>query len=688
VGEKSGDPECRDEQSEMRLGGCGCLRVTWLLQSIVLLLNRTPLKGVLSRIYDLGVHHVVSALSKHPAVFCILGTGSYFEKRVTYGLSDVDLIIVLHERVTRADAGPREIAYTYERVRRMFPFLGRWHEKEANLIFLSDIAAGFPAPDSFRIRFKQGRLVPLYGDLPGDIVSGAITSSEVIAEIDTLLRFSLVADPRHARRLVFWKRVFAKLIALAELLDLPDLSKEMEAHRELRFLAEDDIQLFFRNGDRGQLFSLLLVLTRRIFDAVAAREPKVKIQPVAVPERAAANAASGPLPRPFSYAFDPANDHRLSIRHIPSVPIGLAPRMLYFSVDDRIPLLELNGVAYDAIQRLRHAEPPQSLDDENALVSAEGFLFIATRQPRFVDVIPLDPLQFANVYAAAFGDSLEFAIPASILAEQQAIATDIFRGLAHMYRANDGTVTKLPHPCIYREHDAEVIENALRVLRVRVASAPEWISIQHSSDLFEYLRSTHPECAHFLSELERYQRSQYGDLSLGETRANNLYRCLHQFMSQALIGAATITVAPPHQHLGISVGVITRNRAGDLAEMLDSLTRQMRPPDEVLVVDNGSTDHTQAVLEGFRDRLPIRCQFLEQADIPGARNLVIESAAHDIVSFIDDDCISEPEWLAAVEQGFLRADNIGIVGGWVRHEPAPRRSTVDNYYRVFHHTKS
>ena len=85
--------------------------------------------------------------------------------------------------------------------------------------------------------------------------------------------------------------------------------------------------------------------------------------------------------------------------------------------------------------------------------------------------------------------------------------------------------------------------------------------------------------------------------------------------------------------------------------------------------------------------MPIRLQFLSEPNIPKARNLVIESTSNEIISFIDDDCISEPGWLAAVERGFLRAENIGIVGGWVRHEPAPRRSSVDNYYQTFHHTK-
>jgi len=38
-----------------------------------------------------------------------------------------------------------------------------------------------------------------------------------------------------------------------------------------------------------------------------------------------------------------------------------------------------------------------------------------------------------------------------------------------------------------------------------------------------------------------------------------------------------------------------------------------------------------------------------------------------------------------VERGFLRADNIGMVGGWVIHEPAMSPSMIDTYYSLFHH---
>jgi len=659
--------------------------VTRLLQWLVLRLNLTSLNPLYSRIYDFGLRRAVAALSKHPAVFCILGTGSYFEGRPVYGLSDVDLIIVLDERVNRADGAIGELAHIYGRLRRIFPFLGPWQERQANLIFLSEIAAGFPVPERFSVRFKQARLVPLYGELPSDLIGGSLTTCELLTEINTLLRSSVMAEPRDTERLIFWKRIFTKLNGLAELLELNDWSREIAEQPELAFLGEGDELLFFRTSEPDRLFALQLRLSRRIFESVATREPKLKIRPVLITSD---GSRSGQISRFESGLFASALGGVRCIKNIPSVHVALVSGLPSFSVDDYIPLLEIREAVYDGLQHLRHVKLRGPTTDETALVSADGFLFMATRKQWLTEILPLDPVQFASVYAAVFADSVEFEMPTSILAEQQVTVGAMFRGYAHTYRNDGNRITKLSQPCIYREHDGTVIESALLLLRARVAGAPEWTLVESSKDLFEYFRRRYPECESFLTELERYRNCLQGDLSLGETKANNLYHSLHQFMSQALTEAKTIAIDSPHGHLNITVGVITRNRAGDLAEMLESLTRQQRPPDEVVVVDNGSTDHTQAVLEKFRDRLPLRCQFLERADIPGARNLVLETATHEIVSFIDDDCISEPEWLASVETAFLRADNIGVVGGWVTHQPAPRHTTVDNYYNLFHHVKS
>jgi len=661
--------------------------MAWL-QAIIIVLNRTRLARGFERIYALGLRLLVARLTNHPAVFCVFGCGSYFDGRPVYGLSDIDLIIVLRESVQRFDAAPGEIAHLYEGVRRFFPFLGRWHEKEGSLIFLSDVRAGLPIPESFRIRYKQGRLVPVCGEhWPDDLICGPVTTSEAITEIDTLVRLPLVEDSRHTRQLVFWKRIFAKVIALADMLDLPHLATEARAHPLLAFMRADDTTLFVRARRPDRLFAALLSLARQICEAIQSREPRVPVRLVPASRRADAPIAA-PTDPPCSAALALLERHgHVTLKMLPSIPLGLMPRLLYFPIDKAIPLAELHEDAYTGVHRVRRALLEHGTVDENLLLSADGCLFIATRQATYVDVVPLDCLQFANVYAAAHTGSLDFEMPAGVLAEQQAMAEGMFRALAHLYRTHDGHVTKLSYPCIYREDDADVIENALRILRVRLASGSDRLLFHRSRDMLDHLGQRYPESQEVVRELARYWRYVLGDRD-AEPVANNVYRCLHQLVWQVLSGAERLTLDSPHQHLGITVGVITRNRARDLAEMLESLTRQRRQPDEVLVVDNGSTDDTPAVIERFHDRLPIRCRLLAEPGIPQARNLVIEEAAHDIVSFIDDDCISEPTWLEAVERGFLRADNVGIVGGWVRHEPAAQPSSVDNYYRVFHHTKS
>ena len=121
------------------------------------------------------------------------------------------------------------------------------------------------------------------------------------------------------------------------------------------------------------------------------------------------------------------------------------------------------------------------------------------------------------------------------------------------------------------------------------------------------------------------------------------------------------------EKLSISVAVITFNRAEWLKDALSSLTRQTRLPDEVVVVDNGSKDHTKDVVLSFRDRLNIRYVYEPIRGIPHARNAAIRSATGDIIASIDDDCVADENWLKQIEIPFIKDPNIGVVGGNVTY---------------------
>ena len=115
--------------------------------------------------------------------------------------------------------------------------------------------------------------------------------------------------------------------------------------------------------------------------------------------------------------------------------------------------------------------------------------------------------------------------------------------------------------------------------------------------------------------------------------------------------------------LSASIVVVTRNRPDDLARLLESLTLQTRVPDEVLIIDNGSTVSYEPVFARFCDRLPLRCLVEPTPGIPAARNRGFQEARGDLVVFTDDDCEAMPDWLENMTRPFATNPHIGAVGG-------------------------
>ena len=135
------------------------------------------------------------------------------------------------------------------------------------------------------------------------------------------------------------------------------------------------------------------------------------------------------------------------------------------------------------------------------------------------------------------------------------------------------------------------------------------------------------------------------------------------------------------KRLSISVAVITFNRAEWLKDALSSLTRQIRLPDEVVVVDNGSKDHTKDVVLSFRDRLNIKYVYEPIRGIPHARNTAIRNAIGDIIASIDDDCVADENWLKQIEIPFIKDPNIGVVGGNVTYLRVGEGSVEEFYIK-------
>ncbi|MBU0730449.1 MAG: glycosyltransferase [Proteobacteria bacterium] len=113
----------------------------------------------------------------------------------------------------------------------------------------------------------------------------------------------------------------------------------------------------------------------------------------------------------------------------------------------------------------------------------------------------------------------------------------------------------------------------------------------------------------------------------------------------------------------ITVAIITRNRAPLLKKALDSLAAQTRPADEILIIDNASTDDTQKVVEQMAQHFPIQYVFEDKIGISSARNAALTECKGEILAFIDDDAVADPHWLNTIDQTFLRNPQAVAVQG-------------------------
>jgi GT2 family glycosyltransferase len=129
--------------------------------------------------------------------------------------------------------------------------------------------------------------------------------------------------------------------------------------------------------------------------------------------------------------------------------------------------------------------------------------------------------------------------------------------------------------------------------------------------------------------------------------------------------------------MSISVVIATYNRGTLLGECLRHLADQpFEADDEVVVVDNGSTDDTSRVIEASRQRFNVRLRHMTESR-PGKSHAVaaaVAAASGDVLAFTDDDVTVDPSWIASIRH-IMRDSNAALVGGPVfpRWEASPPR---------------
>jgi len=119
--------------------------------------------------------------------------------------------------------------------------------------------------------------------------------------------------------------------------------------------------------------------------------------------------------------------------------------------------------------------------------------------------------------------------------------------------------------------------------------------------------------------------------------------------------------------LRISVVIPVKDDDTELARCLHALAQQTRAADEIVVVDNGSTDASARVARAFGARL-VRC---ETPGIPAASAAGYDAAEGDVILRLDADCVPDPSWTRVMAEAFAARPDVAAFTGGARFIDGP-----------------
>jgi glycosyltransferase involved in cell wall biosynthesis len=135
--------------------------------------------------------------------------------------------------------------------------------------------------------------------------------------------------------------------------------------------------------------------------------------------------------------------------------------------------------------------------------------------------------------------------------------------------------------------------------------------------------------------------------------------------------------------LGVSIIICTRNRASQLGASLEAIRQATNHatdvPIELIVVDNGSTDETAAILKAQPPlfAVPFRSVYEKRPGLAVARNTGVFLARYPIIAMTDDDCRPDKHWIANLAKAYAADSKPVIRGGRVElGDPADLPITI------------
>lgn len=117
--------------------------------------------------------------------------------------------------------------------------------------------------------------------------------------------------------------------------------------------------------------------------------------------------------------------------------------------------------------------------------------------------------------------------------------------------------------------------------------------------------------------------------------------------------------------MGVSVVITVYNEEKSVSALLKSLLNQTKKPDEIVIVDGGSTDRTIQIIRHFQKKDKRIKLLVEECSRSRGRNLGVEVARNEIIAMTDAGCVADKNWLKRITKPFENKE-IDVVAGFYK----------------------